>query len=271
MILLCLLSFPAFAIKLSGYICTCQHRERCTCSSNEKNVVIDLIYEDFSDDHSLTEWFDSSVADESEEGNEVSTLANISITTSSLSSSTTDLLAQGSGLASMINHAMQGLWGTSLPDEPFQFFSTQSNSVIEASTANFDYMVHLNEESGILTSSSHGINIFHANQGNQQVITIKTNSLGELVEISFENLHIIISQTTKTKELSTPGFKGRFKDDAATPLLFVSNILKNEIFDPQVIKNKDKYIDMVTELFELSYIEIILFLILATELTKKSR
>ena len=276
MILLCLFSFPAFATTLSGYICTCQHRNECTCSNGEK-VIIELSYASSSNDGALTGWSDGFEGDEEDEDdkgeNGVSTLDNILITTSSPSSFNIDLLAQGFGLASMINHAKQGLWGTLLPDQDFEYFSNHYGRVVKVSTKILDCTGDLDVEDGIVVSYFHGVTSYKAYHGSKLVITIKINTLGELVGISFEDLHIIINQTVKTKELASSGFKGDFKVDAATPLLFINNIIRDKIFDPTVIKyrHKHKYTDTVNKLFELSYLEIILFLILGSEHTKKIR
>ena len=225
-----------------------------------------MFYEKPSGDQSTIEWFDGSLGEETEDKNEVVALTNVSIIVSTPFYS--GLLAQGSGLASMINHAVQGLWGTSLPDEPFQYFSAQANSLIESSTANFDYELHLNDENGITTSSSHGVNNYYAYQGDQLVLTISTNTSNELIGICFESLNIRIHQENETKDFEASMLKGGFESNSATPLSFFSDLTSTNIFN--IIKNKSQYNRALTP-FELTDLEIILFLIFGSELTKKSR
>lgn len=230
-----------------------------------------MAYEQFSDDHSSTEWSDDSSTEESEDGNQSTPLSNVSITTSTVFSSSSVLLAQGVGLASMINHATQGLWGTPLPSDSFEYFSSEANSIIQSSTGNFDYQVHLHEENGILSSTSDGITSYHAFLGKQLAIIISINNLLELVGISFENLHIVIDQTTEAKEFTKPISKDSFKGDAATPLMLASNLIENETLNFEIIKKQGKYRKEVSERFDLISMEIILFLMWEAELTRKSR
>ena len=250
--------------------------KECESQAVQGTVQVALYYDESPDEGFPTEWLvepsviesEEESGEESEEESETRTIRDLTnIVITSISSTGTgipngSILAQGFGLASILNYAIQGFWGTGMATASFEYFSLESESNIEASTGHFVYDSPLAQEAddGTLPSPSGFTNAdfdctslfgdsdsdgdgdgdgekaedktsesphsdlitYQAIQGEEQVIVIQLNQHGELVTISFEDLKITITPQNTTEEEKAVD-RPTFHPEGATPLLFVND------------------------------------------------